>query len=138
MKEELILFTKRHQTKCKAENGKNMTTAQLYSKLMWQKASPEIKCTNSNSFLKNTGFYGKKRVSQPSTCSPMSKVSLLLNFPLPLSCVFTRTGNTGLWWVFNLHHSCYLTPFSPNTCTNFLQRSLGKRSDHENTASKFI
>lgn len=34
--EELILRSKRHQRKCKAENGTN-TTTQLYSKAMWQK-----------------------------------------------------------------------------------------------------
>lgn len=61
------------------------------------KASLETRGTTASSFLKNMDLYGKNSIKERAHVHRRLKVSLLPNFLLPLSQVFTRrTGSTAL------------------------------------------
>lgn len=76
------------------------------------KASLETRGTTASSFLKNMDLYGKNSIKERAHVHRRLKVSLLPNFLLPLSQVFTRrTGSTALMESFPS-----TSPFSEHMC----------------------
>lgn len=113
------VLTRDIRQKCEIENRKNMTTAQLHRQLMWQKPVPKQDIALRASWKTRTSTAKAASINQAHALHH-PKVSLLLDFLLPLPWVFTRrTGNTGLVESSQFISFSCLTPFSLNTCTSF-------------------
>lgn len=113
------LLRKDIRQKCEVENRRNMTTAQFPRQLMRQKPVPKQDAALRASWKTRTSTAKAASINQAHALHH-PKVSLLLNFLLPLPRVFPLgTGNTGLMESSQfLSFSC-LTPFSLSTCTSF-------------------
>lgn len=132
-----LIFGRRYQTKCKAENGKNMATTQPYSKLIWQKPikqnAPPLRVSWKIQALK------AKRANQTYI---LLCPKFLCFWTSPCHCPeFSHQEQEML--VFGRFSVCItvaknLSRSAQASCAYSTSESLEKSSDHENTASKFI
>lgn len=133
---EWLIFGTRHQTKCKAENGKNTATAQPYSKLMWQKPIQQQNAAPLRVSWKIQASKAK-RVNQAYI---LLCPKFLCFWTSPCHCPeFSHQEQETL--VFGRFSVCItvVKNHSHSAQASYsMSESLEKSSDHENTASKFI